>query len=375
METRQDTFFNSLTEGIVLVGQDDVIRYANAAALSHLCLAVGERIRSPKLQEALAATRRAAPSKASRLDLAPCSGFARENLTVQVMMSPFGHETLLVLGRESANGGEAARAIGQLINQHCRTPMQGFFASAEIAVEALQARNPADSEIRRVVERAITQGKAAVDKLGQLLAIAHAAEGVPMKMDERLTLPLLLDEATLAARGLAEPRRMRIFLEGLEAELPAIYGSREWLSRSLYELIASALMCGSNGADVLVSVSAIEGKVMIAARVAGSIKTLPSRDETYTPFYSEAHTEGLFTRSLGIGLSFTRWVIERHGGQFFVSDDDNGIAEFAAVLPSGLAVEERGFDSLRQAERYAEDLARLINERGARQPAALWSET
>lgn len=368
MNALLETFFNSLSEGVVLVSADGVVRYANRAAQPHLALKVGERVRNTALVSAITATREAQDAPPQRLELAACPGFARQGpLTVQVMMSPSGQQVMLLLcAKESARSQhDAARAMGELINQHCRSPMQNFFATAELAVEALQARNPADTEIRRVVERAIGQGKSAVNKLSQLLAIAQAAEGAPMKMDDRLPVAALLDQATHAARQLSEPRHMRIFLEGHESELPAIYGSRQWLERSIYELIACALMCGSNGADVLVSVAAAGGQVVIAARVAGSSADLPGRDDTYTPFYSEAETEGLYARSLGIGLSFARWVIERHGGRLTVNDDDNGIAEFAATLPCGLPVEDRNFDSVGQAARYAEDLGRLMAERRA----------
>jgi len=363
MNTLLETFFNSLREGVVLVDAEDVVRYANRAALPWLALRVGERVRNPGLQAAIRATR-VGEGQPRKLAVAACPGFARTGpLEVQVMMSPSAQHVMLLIEPDSSPGGQdAARAIGELINHHCRSPLQGFFATAELAVEALQARNPADLEIRRVVERAITHGKAAVDKLSQLLAIAQAAEGVPMKLDERLEVALLIDRATQAARELGAPRRMRIFLEGADADLPALYGSRAWLERSVFELVACALMCGAHGADVLVSVSASAGRVLIAARVAGNSADAPSRDLTYTPFYSEADTEGLYARSLGIGLSFARWVIERHGGHLTVSDDENGIAEFAASLPCGLPLALHPHEPVRQAERYAEDLARLLAE-------------
>lgn len=363
MNALLETFFNSLGEGVVLVSADGVVRYANRAAQPLLALRLGERVRHPGLVEAIGAVAAEESSHTRRLDLRDAPGFVGGALlSVQVMRSPSGQQVMLLIS--SPRGGhEAARAIGELINQHCRAPMQGFFASAELAVEALEARHPADTEIRRVVERAIHHGRAVVDKLSQLLAIAQAAGGSPMRLDERLPVATLVDEATLAARALADARRMRIFVDGMDAELPAIYGSRSWLTRSIYELIACALMCGSPGADVLLCISSAGGQLDITARVAGRSADLPPRDATYTPFYSEAETEGLYARSLGIGLSFSRWVIERHGGRLGVTDDDNGIAEFSVTLPCGLPIEHAGFEPVRQAERYAEDLARLISER------------
>lgn len=253
------------------------------------------------------------------------------------------------------------RAMAELIDAHCRVPMQHFFSAAELAVEALAARASEDVEARRAVERAVSRGKALANKLAQLAAIAQAAGSTGVTGDERILPGALIEAAAGRARALAAERAMRLFVEGLETELPALYGNAQWLARAVFELMACAVQCADAGSDVLVNVGAGQGEVSVVVRVAGRVGEGPVEASGLLSFYSAQPDEGIYCRSLGIGLSFARWVIERHGGRIDVADDAHGIAEFALQLPVGVAP-GAVVDTGQQVERYAEDLARLLAE-------------
>lgn len=370
MNAQLESFLNGLDEAVVELSPDGVVRYLNAAARARTCCRTGELLRNPSVINAIEAARHGQLHLPHRLVTHPGESLLREGRAeLQLVWSPrSGNVMLLIKPRpESSDALQATRAIGELIDEHCRTPMQRFFTAVELAACALQSRNPADAELQRLVARAVNHGKAVVDKLSQLTAIAEAAAGAPLCQDDRIVLRPMLQTITQRAQGLAEPRNMRVFLEGVESELPALYGAAPWLERAVYEMLACALGCGAAGSDVLVAVTASLGQVTIQVRVLGSVRDLPSRDRSFTSFYGELETDGLYAPSLGIGLSFARWVIERHGGTLTSRDEDNGIAQLCAELPAGAPRQGLPTNPLaqthqaQQAERYAEDLAQLVS--------------
>jgi signal transduction histidine kinase len=148
--------------------------------------------------------------------------------------------------------------------------------------------------------------------------------------------PLDLNEATreVVALSLSELQRNRIVLQSEFADdLPMITGDRIQLQQVTLNLLrnASDAMVGVDDRPrhLLVRTERDEGdRVRLTVRDAGVGLDRQSMNKLFDPFYT-TKTDGM-----GIGLSVSRSIIERHHGRLWAEPNDGGPgATFSFWIP------------------------------------------
>jgi len=147
--------------------------------------------------------------------------------------------------------------------------------------------------------------------------------------------PLDLNEATreVIALSLSELQRNRVIVQSeLADDLPSITGDRVQLQQVLLNLVrnASEAMVGVDDRprQLLIRTES-EGTdhVRVTVRDAGVGIERQGMDKLFDAFYT-TKSDGM-----GIGLSVSRSIIERHGGRLWVEPNDGPGATFAFSIP------------------------------------------
>jgi signal transduction histidine kinase len=206
-------------------------------------------------------------------------------------------------------------------------PLSGIITNASTCLRMLDATPPDVDGARETARRTIRDGHRASDVISRLRSLFSKKE---------FTLePLDLNEATreVIALSLSELQRNRVIVQSELADgLPSIIGDRVQLQQVLLNLLrnASDAMAGVDDRprQLLIRTES-EGRdhVRVTVRDAGVGIERQGIDKLFDAFYTTK------SGGMGIGLSVSRAIVERHRGRLWVEANDGPGATFAFSIP------------------------------------------
>jgi PAS domain S-box-containing protein len=214
-------------------------------------------------------------------------------------------------------------SIAHEVNQ----PLSGIITNASTCLRMLDAHPPDVDGARETARRTLRDGDRAADVIARLRALFSK---------RAFTLePLNLNETTqeVLALSLTELQRNRVIVQPeLADDLPAITGDRVQIQQVILNLVrnASEAMAGVNDRPrQLVIRTEQEGadRVRVIVQDAGAGIVPQDTDKLFDPFHTTK------SGGMGIGLSISRSIVERHHGRLWAEPNDGPGATFAFSLP------------------------------------------
>jgi PAS domain S-box-containing protein len=221
--------------------------------------------------------------------------------------------------------GVLTAAIAHEVNQ----PLSGIITNAGTCLRMLDANPPNLEGARETARRTIRDGNRASDVITRLRALFRK---------EEFTLELLdLNEVTreVIALSLSDLQRNRVALHTeFAADLPNITGDRIQLQQVILNLLRNAADAMTSVDDrprqLLITTEREEAdRVRVSVRDAGVGIDRQSMNKLFEAFHTTKHD------GMGIGLSVSRSIIERHDGRLWAEPNDGPGATFSFSIPSG----------------------------------------
>jgi C4-dicarboxylate-specific signal transduction histidine kinase len=221
--------------------------------------------------------------------------------------------------------GALAAAIAHEVNQ----PLSGIITNASTCLRMLSGDSPNVDGARETARRTIRDGNRASDVITRLRALFRK---------EDLTLALLdLNQVTreVIALSLSDLQRSRVALQSQFADdLPTITGDRIQLQQVILNLLRNACdaMAGVDDRprQLLIRTERENGdRVRVSVRDAGVGVDPQSMNKLFDSFYTTKRD------GMGVGLSVSRSIIERHHGRLWAEPNDGPGATFSFSIPSG----------------------------------------
>jgi signal transduction histidine kinase len=219
--------------------------------------------------------------------------------------------------------GLLTASIAHELNQ----PLSGIITNASTSLRMLAADPPDVDGARETARRTIRDGNRASEVIVRLRALFTKKEST--------VEPLDLNEATreVIALSSSDLQRRRVVLrQELADNLPPVNGDRVQLQQVILNLLLNAADAMSNVADrsrdLVVSTTLDEGeRIRVAVRDAGVGLDPESTDKIFDAFYTTK--DG----GMGIGLSVSRSIVERHRGRLWGERNDGPGATFTFSIP------------------------------------------
>jgi signal transduction histidine kinase len=113
-----------------------------------------------------------------------------------------------------------------------------------------------------------------------------------------------------------------------------VLGDRALLTRAIQNLLGNALKYGGEDGQVVAGVRLEGGEAWLTVRDTGPGIAAEDLALVWEPFHRLAPAEGQSAESgAGLGLSFVKRVIERHGGRVFAESAPGTGSNFGFVIP------------------------------------------
>jgi PAS domain S-box-containing protein len=230
-------------------------------------------------------------------------------------------DELLHAGRISTMG-ELAGTLAHEINQ----PLSAIMSNAQAAKRYLDAPAPDIEEVKEILHDIVKEDARAGEVINRLRALLKKAkvEFEPLELNSifREVIGLLRSDVVI--------RDVKIFTE-LDPQLPLIRGDRIQLQQVALNLMMNAFesVTGHPREERRVLIRTSQRDSQVLAAVTDSGKGIPAgeTEEVFKPFYT---TKPL---GLGMGLSISRTIINRHQGRIWVENNYDGGATFYFSLP------------------------------------------
>jgi len=221
--------------------------------------------------------------------------------------------------------GAFTASIAHEVNQ----PLSGIITNASTCLRMLAADPPNVEGARETVRRTIRDGNRASDVITRLRALFSKKGTIAERVD--------LNDATreVIALSLSELQRNRVILRcGLADDLPLVTGDRVQLQQVVLNLIrnASDAMSGINDRprQLLIRSEREEGdRVRLSVQDRGVGFDPQAMDRLFEAFYTTKND------GMGMGLSVSRSIIERHNGRLWAAPNDGPGATFSFSIPCG----------------------------------------
>ena len=222
----------------------------------------------------------------------------------------------------------AVSALTASIAHEVNQPLSGIITNAGTCLRMLAADPPDVDGARETAKRTLRDGNRAADVITRLRALFSKRE---------FTLELLdMNDVAreVVALSLGDLQRRRIALQTeFAADLPAITGDRIQLQQVILNLLR-------NASDAMASVNErprhllirteldADRQVRVTVRDAGVGLDAQSMNKLFDAFFT-TKTEGM-----GIGLSVSRSIIERHHGRLWAESNEGPGATFSFAIPA-----------------------------------------
>ncbi len=221
-------------------------------------------------------------------------------------------------------------SIAHEVNQ----PLAGIITNASTCLRMLAADPPDVEGARETARRTIRDGNRASEVIARVRALFTKKELTTESVD--------LNEATreVIALSSSELQSNQVMLRAeLASDLPHVTGDRVQLQQVILNLLRNASEAMSGVDDrprhVLIRTER-EGRdgVRVTVRDAGVGIEPQAMDKLFDAFYTTKRG------GMGIGLSVSRSIVERHRGRLWVERHDGPGATFVFSIPGGLLAPE-----------------------------------
>ena len=219
--------------------------------------------------------------------------------------------------------GELTASIAHEVNQ----PLSGIVSSGSACLRWLAADPPNLEEARESVRRIVAAGRHAGEVIARIRAMttrtAAPAEKLDLNETIRQVLVLVGDEA----------KRNEVTIRTLFADgLSPVTGDRVQLQQVVLNLVINGIeamtsVCGRARELVITTRNIDPDQVQVTVEDSGMGIDPNAIDKIFEPFYTTKPT------GMGMGLSITRSILQRHGGGLWVTAKRGPGASFYFTVP------------------------------------------
>lgn len=222
--------------------------------------------------------------------------------------------------------GVLTASIAHEVNQ----PLSGIVTNASTCLRMLSADPPNLDGARETVRRTIRDGNRASDVITRLRMLYSKKDPSPESMD--------LNEATQEVIELSRSELQRggvILRHEFADDLPPVVGDRIQLQQVILNLLRNAgdamSTVDDRARELLIRTERDEGnQIRLSVKDSGVGLTSQAAERIFEAFYT-TKTDGM-----GIGLSVSRSIIERHHGHLWATANDGPGYTFSFAIPCAL---------------------------------------
>ncbi len=340
---RFDAVLNGVSEGVMLVDEQNRILFANPAALRNMHLPEDVLLAdydadlflpvpSTKSRELVARM-----AKGEKLDPVQVE---RDGRTWGVSINPIYDNTGQFIGvaqvqRDITDAARVDRMKTEfisLVSHELRTPLTSIKGYVELVLEG--DTGPINEMQQRFLETARNSSDRLVSLINDLLDVSRIESGKIQLEQGVLNLHRTIANVIEPMKLTAKQRELTVHLNSAP-HLPPAWADRDRVTQILTNLLSNAFKYSRPGGEVEVSTrrSADDQFIEIEVRDTGIGMTEEEQKQLFSKFFRSSNPAVRSISGTGLGLAITKSLVEMHGGQMWVQSKLGQGSLFGFSLP------------------------------------------
>lgn len=209
-----------------------------------------------------------------------------------------------------------------------RTPLTALQAVGE---SALRPDGADPKALREALASMLEETRRLSDLVDALLLLARADTGGLSPSLEKVDLAVLANEVRETLLVLAEEKNQRI---GVTAEQRTVRADRELLRLALLNLVHNAIRYSREGTAISLQIKSREKTVLVEVADQGPGIAPEHQEKVFERFYRVDKARSRASGGVGLGLSITRWAVERQGARIELESKPGRGSLFRIVIPA-----------------------------------------
>lgn len=217
------------------------------------------------------------------------------------------------------------------LSHEIRTPLSSIRESVNMILEGvLGATNEKQTKFLEIAQSEIFRIS---DLLKHLLQVSH------LDSDSRKVTPVLIDPNKLVlevSRSLIPTAKVKSVAMRLHklGDPPVLIGVKKELQQVLYNLLDNAIKFSPRGGEIGIHLSLNRDSDMLVYRIADQGPGVSDKEQSliFSKYYraknARNHMDGV-----GLGLSISKRIIQFHGGEIYVKNNEDAGCSFFCALP------------------------------------------
>lgn len=359
--------FDNLGDGLLIISSNDHrILYANSTARQLGKLDVGAP--APGWLNAQAAPIREGLLKLPFTFEISLHGVDAQNhrTRVTILNSPVATDYIVILSGATASSAtqdddSMIGDVAEMLECEFSNPMDNFLRAVDEMQAQLDDFPTEDWKVFSSVQSVHRSADALQESFSRIRLMAEVFRHDPIRANDRIAVSLLIDDVLRNTGKLLAARHVRVSFSGVSDNLPVAYGSKALLVQALSGYVRQLVKRVDSGAHILFSARTNGYFVLLSlnnfGRLAPTNKTarkLPYLSGKQAPDEEE---------QVQLSLPMCKRVIELSGGNLRIEQSDGLLTGITFELPIGSPANQEE-EYILQAQRYAEDLANLMKQKG-----------
>jgi heavy metal sensor kinase len=208
-----------------------------------------------------------------------------------------------------------------------RTPLTALQAVGEAA---LRPDGADPKTLREALASMLEETRRLSDLVDTLLLLARADTGGLSPSLDEVDLAALVNEVRETLLVLAEEKGQRI---EITAEQRVVRADRELLRLALLNLVHNAIRYSGEGTAVSLQVKSREKTVLVEVVDQGPGIAPEHQEKVFERFYRVDKARSRASGGVGLGLSITRWAVERQGARIELESEPGHGSLFRIEIP------------------------------------------
>ncbi len=224
--------------------------------------------------------------------------------------------------------GERLQFINALAHE-LKTPLTSIVASGGLLLEELQEE--AQSPRVRLIENMIRATGTLEARLSELLDMAKM-ESLGFKLIlELIDIRPILQNMFNGFLPVANKKNQSLTLD-IPPSVPIVKADKQRLEQILLNLLTNAFKFTGESGRIQIRLIKMDTKLVVEVEDDGPGITNEEQKRIFTPYY-RIETDRQRFPGLGLGLTLSKQMVERHGGEMWVKSDLGKGSTFAFSLP------------------------------------------
>lgn len=341
---------DGLPHGVIIVGQDMEMGYANGAAAVLLGTSrselegsePGRFITDDRLGSMIRSALDGTAARCTAIqvirDGAVSSGVLR--LTVCPAHAATGNQAVLILEDISQQkvADEARNSFLAHATHELRTPLTNIQLYIESALETCETDPATTAGCLDVMNR---ECKRLGRTVSEILSVSQIEAGSLNLQRDDVRMDELLKSVQADYEAYAREKRIQLRFD-LPPKLPVLQADRDQVSLAVHNILGNAIKYTAEGGEVSVEVRVEDERIEIEVRDTGIGIGAEDLGRVFEKFYRAQDKRIKGVVGSGLGLSIAREVVRLHGGDITVESELDKGSTFTLVLPVSEEVVHNG---------------------------------